>query len=130
MKNVLLFAFLIGTLSISFTSCMSQTTDKVAITKVTPAEFKAKMTQEKNAQLVDVRTPQEFAAGHIDGALNINFLGEDFATQIQKLDKNRPVLLYCKSGVRSSKAASAMEQMGFKEMYNLDGGYLAWAAQQ
>ena len=85
------------------------------------------MAEIPNLQLIDVRTPEEFAQGHIDGALNLNFYDDDFTQQLeQKLDKNRPVMLYCRSGNRSGQAASQMVTMGFKELYDLKGGFMAW----
>lgn len=89
-------------------------------------DFKTKISKDSTAQLVDVRTPEEFAAGHINNAVNINYFDADFATKIQKLNKNRPVLLYCKSGIRSGKAAAVMQKLGFAALYNLEGGYLKW----
>lgn len=109
-------------LAICCQSCFAQ-----EVVKVLPAsDYKIKLAQDSTIQLVDVRTPEEFATGHIDGAMNINYWGDDFQTAIQKLDKKRPVLLYCKSGVRSSKAAAVMQKLGFTELYNLEGGYLTW----
>lgn len=107
-------------------SCVAQNDIKV----LSVDDFKAKLEKDTTLQLVDVRTPEEFKAGHIKNALNINYLGADFENQIQKLDKNRPVLLYCKSGIRSGKAALVMKKQGFKSLYNLDGGYVQWAADE
>jgi len=87
-------------------------------------EFKTLI--EKGAGIiVDVRTPGEFTRGYIEGAKNINISG-NFSEEIQKLDKNQPVYVYCASGGRSSRAMQMMKQMGFKEVYNLMGGYNAW----
>lgn len=105
-------------------SCMAQDAAK----GLSVTDFKTKISKDSTAQLVDVRTPEEFAAGYIKNATNINYLGQDFETQIQKLNKNRPVLLYCKAGIRSLKAAAIMQKLGFKELYNLDGGYQNWVA--
>lgn len=133
MKQLLLF-FLIATASVH--SCQNNTGQKQAapadgqpiISEVlTPAAFQAKMAEIPNLQLIDVRTPEEFAQGHIDGALNLNFYDDDFTQQLeQKLDKGRPVMLYCRSGNRSGQAASEMVTMGFKELYDLKGGFMAW----
>ncbi|RYU92646.1 rhodanese-like domain-containing protein [Emticicia agri] len=81
------------------------------------------------AQLVDVRTPSEFSIGHIKRAANINFTDDDFEEVAKKrLDKNRPVLLYCFSGKRSTDAAAFLKTMGFKEVYDLNGGFAQWTA--
>ncbi|MFN7120212.1 MAG: rhodanese-like domain-containing protein [Saprospiraceae bacterium] len=117
----------LGLLGLLLTNCTAQNATPTQILSV--AEFKSKLQKDATVQLVDVRTPEEFAAGHIEGALNINYLGSDFEQQIQKLDKKRPVLLYCKSGIRSSKAAAILQKSGFSSLYNLEGGYLKWAAQ-
>lgn len=78
-------------------------------------------------QLVDARTAAEFEAGHIDGAQHMDVLQPDrFRSQIQKLDKTKPVMVYCKTGKRSMKAAQIMEENGFTKIINLDGGYTAW----
>jgi phage shock protein E len=99
---------------------------KKAFEVLPAAAYQAKMTELPELQLLDVRTPQEYAAGHIEGAINCDFYDNDFADQLQKLDKNRPVMLYCRSGARSAQAAKRMEAMGFAELYDLRGGYLAW----
>jgi phage shock protein E len=90
------------------------------------AAYQAKMAELPALQLLDVRTPPEFAAGHIPGAINCNLYDDNFAEQLQKLDKNRPVMLYCRSGARSATASKQMEEMGFSEIYDLRGGYLTW----
>ena len=77
-------------------------------------------------QLVDVRTPAEFAAGHIPEAVNIDVRGENFESQVQStLDKERPVAVYCRSGARSKTAAHALAAMGFR-VYELNKGFMNW----
>lgn len=73
--------------------------------------------------LVDVRTPGEYAGGHIGDAMLIDYTNPSFSEEIQKLDKDQPVYVYCASGNRSGKAMQMMKNMGFKEVYNLIGGY-------
>ncbi|NQW36847.1 MAG: rhodanese-like domain-containing protein [Flavobacteriales bacterium] len=80
-------------------------------------------------QLVDVRTPNEFKSGHIDKALNINYYDQDFSVQIGKLDKSKAIYVYCRSGVRSKYASDILKKLGFKEIYNLNGGILSWNTQ-
>lgn len=78
-------------------------------------------------QLVDVRTPSEYNGGHIKKALNIDFFNaSNFRTAFEKLDKNKPVYVYCRSGARSQKAAKKLVAMGFNEIYDLRGGYNSW----
>ena len=89
-------------------------------------EFKA-LIAVGGVQLIDVRTPGEYAAGKIGEAVNIDFFGDDFEKNILSLDKNLPTLVYCKSGNRSGKAAAKMKELGFREVYDLRGGYSGWA---
>lgn len=90
--------------------------------------FEKKLQSEKNAQLIDVRTPEEFADGYLQGATNIDWRSADFATRVGKLDKNRPVFVYCLGGGRSAAAAEKLQELGFNTVYNMDGGYLKWTA--
>lgn len=80
--------------------------------------------------ILDVRTPEEHAEGAIPGAVNLDFQGADFAQQLEGLDKAKPVYVYCAKGGRSSKAMAMMQEKGFSAVYNLDGGYTAWAESQ
>jgi len=73
------------------------------------------------AYLVDVRTPEEFDGGHLQYATNINFNSPEFKAQIAKLDKHKPVYLYCRSGNRSGKAADTLKSLGFHSYYNIGG---------
>jgi rhodanese-related sulfurtransferase len=91
-------------------------------------EFEKKMASEKYL-LVDVRTAEEFAEEHIKGAINIDYLAENFSIEIQELELESPVLLYCRSGNRSSKAMKIMNELGFKEVYNLEGGIKGWISE-
>lgn len=93
---------------------------------LSPEEFKAKFEADKNAVLLDVRTAQEVSEGSIKGHINIDAFATDFAQQIEKLDKSKNYYVYCRSGRRSANACQVMAQKGFKELYNLEGGYMAW----
>ncbi len=77
-------------------------------------------------QLVDVRTLEEFNNGHLANAQNICVTDDDFQKKLVDLDKNKPVYLYCRSGKRSAKAAKLMKELGFKEIYDMEGGYTSW----
>ena len=98
------------------------------IQDVDVAAFKAKM-QDENVVLLDVRTAPEVAAGKIAGALEINVLEDDFQAKVDALDKDKTYLVYCKAGSRSARACKIMEDAGFKDLYNLKGGFTAWEAQ-
>lgn len=94
--------------------------------KVDVKTFETNLNKTENALLLDVRTPQEFEERHLANALNININGDDFEGQIEKLDKNKTVFVYCLSGARSTTAAGILAKKGFKNIYNLEGGILAW----
>jgi rhodanese-related sulfurtransferase len=97
------------------------------IQKLPPQQFAERLKAQPNAILLDVRTPQEFAAGYIDGASNINVLDSDFKEQVQQqLPPKRPIFVYCKVGGRSARAAKALQAMGYTEIYDLYGGYTDW----
>ncbi|OIP05632.1 MAG: hypothetical protein AUJ97_00425 [Bacteroidetes bacterium CG2_30_32_10] len=81
---------------------------------------------EKKVQLLDVRTPEEWQEGIINEAIKMNYYDDNFSEQLKTLNKNEPIYVYCKSGNRSRKAATQMEEMGFTKIYNLVGGFSAW----
>lgn len=81
---------------------------------------------DKEVVLIDVRTPEEYKQGHIEGSDLINFYGSDFQNEIAKLDKGKEYVIYCRSGGRSGKAVNMMQQMGFEKVHNMSGGILAW----
>lgn len=88
-------------------------------------KFKS-LIDEGNGLLLDVRTPGEVANGTIEGSTNINFNSPTFKSDVEKLDKDKPVYVFCASGRRSGNAMRMMKDMGFKEIYNLNGGYRGW----
>jgi rhodanese-related sulfurtransferase len=79
--------------------------------------------------IIDVRTPTEYAAGHLPGAINRDLSSPTFKDDIDKLEKNKTYLVYCASGVRSTAASKIMQELGFPQIYNMDGGIGAWKAQ-
>jgi phage shock protein E len=92
---------------------------------VNVAEFEQLRADKKNVVL-DVRTPAEFAAGHIPGAIHIDVNGPDFDKKVAALDKSKVYLVHCAAGVRSAKACTAMNKLDFKSLFNLEGGMKAW----
>lgn len=90
-----------------------------------PNRFSAVMDSLSDEQLVDVRTPEEFSGGHLNGATNIDWRGDNAQTELQKLDKSHPVMVYCLSGGRSSEAADFLKSKGYK-VYQLQGGIRMW----
>jgi thioredoxin len=91
---------------------------------ISPQEFQTKIAIGE-ATLLDVRTPDEYATNHIKGANNVNVREASFGDKIALLDKTKPVLVYCKSGNRSSTAKSALQTLGYT-VYELEGGVLNW----
>jgi rhodanese-related sulfurtransferase len=93
---------------------------------LSPAEFKLRCAN-AHGILLDVRTPEEYLASTIPGAININVMDPDyFASHIKKLDKNKTYFLFCGTGMRSSEAMEEMKKAGFLKVYELDGGLTAW----
>ena len=91
-------------------------------------EFVKKIASEKYL-LIDVRTAEEFAAGHIQGAINIDYYSADFSKQIGKIEREKPILLYCRSGNRSARSMNIMYEMGFVEVKHLACGIKGWKAE-
>ena len=101
------------------------------IEKVTPQEgFTLIQDNQNNPDfvIIDVRTPQEFTEGHIENAISIDFYSDTFRDELDNLDKNKTYLIYCRSGVRSGNALDIMAELGFKEVYDIAGGMVAWEA--
>ena len=95
-------------------------------TSLPATEFAKKIKQIPASPVVDVRTPEEYAQGHLPNARNIDWNGSDFEKSIVKLDKSKPVFVYCLRQTRTASAASMMRSIGFKEVYELSGGIAAW----
>ena len=113
-------------ISFLFIRCQGQPSKTVQTIDVKAYAEKLKTTE--NPQLLDVRTPEEFSVEHIENATNVNWNSNDFVTKTSNLDKTKPVFVYCKVGGRSAQAANKLAEMGFKEIYNLEGGILKWNA--
>lgn len=92
---------------------------------VNAATFNTLMT-ETNGIILDVRTPAEFKQSAIDGAINIDSMGSNFAKKIEELDKSKTYFVYCRSGNRSGSACKLMGNAGFENVYNLSGGLMRW----
>jgi rhodanese-related sulfurtransferase len=96
---------------------------KECITILSPDDFKSQV-EGKIVQLIDVRTCNEYNSTHIKGAKNIDFFSGKFNQELNKLNKNKPVYVYCRSGSRSRQTANKLANMEFKEIYDLKGGLL------
>jgi rhodanese-related sulfurtransferase len=114
--------FMLGII-IGLSSCRSFVT-----TTLEPELFEQTLMRENKAQLLDVRTPEEYIAGHIPSAVNMDVKNVNFDNAILRLDSARPVFVYCRSGKRSMEAAAILEKNKFKVVYNLGGGVNAWTA--
>lgn len=76
--------------------------------------------------ILDVRTPQEYSSGHLNGSINLDFRSTSFADELDVLDRGNAYLVYCRTGVRSGRAAALMKSLGFLELYDLAGGIAGW----
>lgn len=121
MKLKHLYLFLISFLAFS---CYSQT----AVKTIDVTSYSEKIKTTPDAQILDVRTPEEYTTGHIENSDNVDFLANSFVLKTDKYDKTKPVFVYCKSGGRSAKASAKLAELGFTSVYNLDGGMLKWEA--
>jgi phage shock protein E len=116
MKQILFSVFLLVSIT-----CIGQT--KIDATTVQSLKFDA------TVQIVDLRTQAELdKTGKIEGAVNINYSAPDFEAQITKLDKEKPIVVYCAAGGRSGKTAALLQKNGFKTIYDYNGGMADWVA--
>lgn len=108
----------------------SESATKEPISKVISAdEFENGIQSSTPINLIDVRTPEEIADGFIEGAILMNFNAPDFANQLKTLDASVPTFIYCRSGGRSGQTAKMLQDLGFKEVYDLKGGITEWVNQ-
>jgi thioredoxin 1 len=99
---------------------------KQADEKLSATAFEQTLKEQSDAQLIDVRTPEEFGQGHLEKAVNIDFKDEQFASKTGVLDKEKPVFVYCLSGGRSEAAVKQLKSLGFTQIYDLKGGIMSW----
>ena len=113
---------IIALFSLLFGACQSSDFVKT----LTVEEFAQYITQE-GVQLLDVRTPEEYAEGHLDGAVMIDYKADGFVEKAEaQLQKDKPVALYCRGGRRSHLAAELLHKAGFQQLVELGGGITAW----
>jgi len=126
----LLVLLVIGVVSTG--GCFGQETPTQIIEDITPQEAFTLIQDNQNNPdfiILDVRTPEEFADGHIENAINLDYYSETFGDELNKLDKNKTYLVYCRSGRRSRNALDIMEELNFREAYNMSGGIIEWKAE-
>ncbi len=93
---------------------------------LSPAEAAKAIKANPNLIIIDIRTPQEFANGHIPNAVNIDFKSSDFKKRIEKLDREKSYLVHCRSGGRSEQSLPIFKKLGFKQLVHLKTGILGW----
>ncbi|HSI90136.1 MAG TPA: rhodanese-like domain-containing protein [Adhaeribacter sp.] len=120
MKNVLLTIFFGLLLTVS--GCTPQNAS-TARQNLNAREAKELIETKKEVVILDVRTPEEFHSGHVDGAINLDFYAPDFDQKLANLDKETPYLIYCASGNRSGQTTAKMEKQDFKNIYNSQAGF-------
>lgn len=135
---MLLVSLLLVTGIVSAGSCVetvieppSQATVTQIIEDITPQEASDLIDENRGNPdfvIIDVRTPVEFTDGHIDNAINIDFRSEGFKGSINKLDKSKTYLVYCRTANRSRSAVDIMEELDFKNIYHMLGGITQWEA--
>ena len=98
---------------------------KQHLNNLTPEAFKTKML-EKDVVLIDCRQPNEFEYGHLPNALSMDYFGAAFYDQLEGLEQDKTYLVYCRSGRRSLRTCTLMQNSGFERVYNLEGGLKVW----
>lgn len=118
---------LLTTLALVLTACGG---DTAAVTLVDPATAAETIETEPDLVVLDIRTPEEVAAGVLPGSISVvDFYSPDFAAQLEGLDKDATYLVYCRSGNRSAQATELMTDLGFTSVLELDGGITRWATE-
>jgi len=122
----LLLSPLLVTLPVKAEPDQTKTGVIVHVTAREAAQLLTAKDEKKRPLIIDIRTSAEFGEGHLKGARQIDFLEDDFSARIRKLDRTRAYLIHCRSGGRSSHSLALWKKLGFKKVYHLDGGILAW----
>ena len=129
---ILVIVPIILTTSFLLTSGCALVPNKI-IEDITPQEafdLIQENTGNANFIIIDVRTPEEFKSGRLEGAVNLDFYSEDFEANMDKLDKGDTYLVYCRTGNRSRNAVNIMERLGFRRIYHMPGGIIQWEASE
>lgn len=130
MNSKNLKVLLITIVWIGFVSCgqkqNDKSTDQDSTAKISLISASELNKTNDQILLIDVRTPEEFASGHIENSINIDYTADNFKDLIGELDTNQEVYVYCKVGGRSGRSAKILKDMGFKKVYDLKGGIIAW----
>lgn len=128
MRKIIIALFSVLSISVSCNTTVkqeSQSENNVVLEDITAKELHLKLNGIEGV-ILDVRTPEEWQEGIIAGADTVNYYADNFEVLVQKLDKNNPIYVYCKSGGRSAKAAKKLHKLGFQRIYNVTGGITRW----
>lgn len=125
MRNSLI-TILLGfiTVACTFNKEKKQAEREGKIVLLAPEAFNKK---KENYPVIDIRTPAEFAKGHLQNAININYYNRSFLEKFNEFDKSKPIFIYCRSGSRSGSATYKLVKNGFTKVYDLQGGIMYWA---
>ena len=138
LRSLILLSLLSATVAFFFASCESEKapTSDSGESATTESAFKVEHVDAAGAAtllaaadkptVLDIRTPEEFGAGHIEGATMIDFKAPDFECKVAELDRENSYLVHCRSGGRSTSSLPVFEKLGFKHIIHLDGGFNAW----
>ncbi len=99
---------------------------KLEVRNVDAKKARKLLEKEKEVVVLDVRTPDEFAGGHLAGARNVDFQGKEFEATLAKLDRQKTYLVHCAAGGRSTRSLAVFRKLGFRSVVHLDGGFGAW----
>jgi rhodanese-related sulfurtransferase len=123
-------ALLLASICLHFQGCTKRSETQIQIIKnITPKEAYTLILKNKDNQffvILDVRTPREFANGHIENAVNVDYYSETFKNVLNRLDHNKTYLIYCRTARRSGRVLDLMKELGFREVYNMAGGITDW----
>jgi len=126
-KTICSIAFLL--LSCVVSACNVQSNESVStVTHVTPNEAEAWLEKDATIVVLDIRTPEEFAAGHIPGAINIDYHAPDYAAKIKALDTSKTYLMHCAGGDRSGRSLALFAEVGLDKLLHLEAGFSGWDA--
>ncbi len=122
MMNALSYRRILVALALAVSSVFAGDT----VIKHTKAAEAAKIIKVQKMTVIDVRSPEEYAEGHIEGAKNIDFQDDKFEAGLKALDKTKPYLVHCAAGGRSTSSLEVFKKLGFTQIIHLDGGIRAW----
>jgi rhodanese-related sulfurtransferase len=125
MHRRILAAALVAALVPIATACGGDTAVEPRLVTVDPGTF-ADVAAADGTVIIDVRTQDEYASGHIDGAVNIDYYAPSFRDQLDALDKDLPYAIYCRTDSRSGDTLQIMSGLGFTDVTELDGGITSW----